>query len=722
MITRSSVSLFLCIYLCCVSAQYTVRRNVKDYGAKGDGVTDDTAAIVTALTEGRSYNPSTLTPAFVYFPPGVYLVTDTLPLVYYTQMVGEYNSPPTIKFRRSDPVDVRVIEAEGPWYHDAPQNNFFHSVRNFVIDMTECAKCTGVHWQVAQATSLTNIYFKMGSGTQNQGIWMENGSGGFISDLVFDGGIYGMWVGNQQFTSRNITIVDSSDAGIYLNWDWGWTFQDLTISNVPVGIQLAGGTGSITLVDSSFYDVPIAVQTVFNAQGPSGVNSVLLDNVNVDGRPETIVVMNSGNPVLTRSGRSNIRSWGQGHIWSQNNNNTIGIIDMSSFAPQRPSSLVGPDGKFVGIPYPTFVNHLDVSTIGIIGDGKTDVTAKLQSALMQYRGQVALYFPYGQYLISDTVYVPTGTHMFGEVWSELVASGNGFNDGNNPKPMFSVGKPGEVGEVTLTNFLFTTIGPKPGAILVEWNARGGSSQELCGMWDVHFRIGGAIGTDINPSNCPSGNGGNAPASSCTGTAMLMHITQTASCYLENVWGWTADHDLDRGSQINVYNGRGLLCESQSGPVWLYGTAMEHNLYYQYNFLNSRNVMMGMIQTETPYFQPSTQTPFSPNYPSDPKFCTGDNRCNMAYALVIENSSEIFNFGAGLYSFFNTWSQACLNTAGGPSCQLNIVKVENSHNVYMYNLNTYGSVYMLTQNEGYSKASQNPNTFCSTSLVNLNFFN
>ena len=67
---------------------------------------------------------------------------------------------------------------------------------------------------------------------------MENGSGGFISDLVFDGGMYALWVGNQQFTSRNITIRDASIAGVYLNWDWGWTFKSLDIQNTPVGVDV----------------------------------------------------------------------------------------------------------------------------------------------------------------------------------------------------------------------------------------------------------------------------------------------------------------------------------------------------------------------------------------------------------------------------------------------------------------------------------------------------
>ena len=52
------------------SAQDKMREivSVKDFGAKGDGVTDDTAAIAAALQYGKS----------VYFPAGVYLVTSTI--------------------------------------------------------------------------------------------------------------------------------------------------------------------------------------------------------------------------------------------------------------------------------------------------------------------------------------------------------------------------------------------------------------------------------------------------------------------------------------------------------------------------------------------------------------------------------------------------------------------------------------------------------------------
>jgi len=43
-------------------------------------------------------------------------------------------------------------------------NNFLRSVRNFVIDIRQTpqdAQVCGIHWQVAQGTSLENIQFLM---------------------------------------------------------------------------------------------------------------------------------------------------------------------------------------------------------------------------------------------------------------------------------------------------------------------------------------------------------------------------------------------------------------------------------------------------------------------------------------------------------------------------------------------------------------------------------
>jgi glucan 1,3-beta-glucosidase len=80
---------------------YQVFRNVKDFGAKGDGSTDDTAAINAAITSGtrcgQGCDSSTVSPALVYFPPGTYMVSKPIVQLYYTQFVGDAVTVPTIK-------------------------------------------------------------------------------------------------------------------------------------------------------------------------------------------------------------------------------------------------------------------------------------------------------------------------------------------------------------------------------------------------------------------------------------------------------------------------------------------------------------------------------------------------------------------------------------------------------------------------------------------------
>jgi glucan 1,3-beta-glucosidase len=73
------------------ATSYEIFRNVKDFGAKGDGLTDDTAAIQRAITEGNRCTPgycesTTTTPAIVYFPGGTYVISASIIDYYYTQV------------------------------------------------------------------------------------------------------------------------------------------------------------------------------------------------------------------------------------------------------------------------------------------------------------------------------------------------------------------------------------------------------------------------------------------------------------------------------------------------------------------------------------------------------------------------------------------------------------------------------------------------------------
>jgi len=152
------------------TAGYKVFRNVKDYGAKGDGSSDDTVAINSAITDGsrcgQGCDSSTTTPAIIYFPPGTYAISAPIVQLYYTQFVGDAVTVPTLKatagFKGIALIDSDPYANGGAnWYTN--QNNFFRQVRNFIIDITAMpvGSGAGIHWQVAQATSLQNIVFNM---------------------------------------------------------------------------------------------------------------------------------------------------------------------------------------------------------------------------------------------------------------------------------------------------------------------------------------------------------------------------------------------------------------------------------------------------------------------------------------------------------------------------------------------------------------------------------
>ncbi|GES59356.1 exo-beta-1,3-glucanase Exg0 [Aspergillus terreus] len=857
------------------NTDYKVYRNVKDYGATGDGSTDDTAAINKAIADGnrcgQGCDSSTVTPALVYFPAGTYVVSKPIIQYYYTQMVGDALNLPVIKaaagFTGMAVIDADPYTDDGSnWYTN--QNNFFRAIRNFVIDLTAMPQGSGagIHWQVGQATSLQNIRFEMikggGDANKQQGIFMDNGSGGFMSDLTFNGGNYGVFLGNQQFTTRNLTFNDCNTA-IFMNWNWAWTFKSLNINNCNVGLNMSNSpqnqtVGSVLILDSQLTNTPTGVVTAFTQNSiPTGGGALILDNVDFSGSKAAVAGID-GNTIL--AGGSVVKNWVQGNTYRPGNSvqkramrpsvevvtetvvETVSVCPAGQTEPastvvptstaestqqtdriifptpagslsqpgfdfpgtqssqpskpteavpttsspevatkpsttikptstaetngpaettvpvhpshtkptstatavhgsgqcasktvtktrlqtvvpggDKPKALLAGGDKIFERSKPLYEQYaasafVSVKSAGAKGDGVTDDTAVIQRVLNSAKDGQIVYFDHGAYIITDTVKVPKNIKITGEIWPLLMAYGKKFADEQNPIPMLQIGEPGDQGSVEISDLVIETKGPAPGAILMEWNVAA-AEQGSVAMWDTHFRIGGSAGTELQSNKCSkTPKQTTTPNPECIAAFMLLHVTEKSDAYIENAWFWTADHDLDLPdhNQINIYNGRGVYIESQ-GPVWLYGTASEHNQLYNYQVSNARNVFMGLIQSETPYYQanPNALVPFTPQTKwNDPDFasCTTD-ACRKGWALRVMNTTDLWVYGAGLYSFFENYGQTCLNSE---SCQENIVEVDCS-DVHIYGLSTKASVNMVTSSNGQGLVPEDENTsnFCST---------
>ena len=142
-----------------------------------------------------------------------------------TQVIGDANVRPTLlaapKF-----IGLGVLSTDEYTGGDGANEqtyintaNFYRQIRNIVIDITQAGEDISVlHYQVAQATSLQNVEL-VAKGTQKS-MYAENGSGGQISDVTFNGGGIGLYGGNQQFTVQHLTF-NGCTTGVRVIWDWG---------------------------------------------------------------------------------------------------------------------------------------------------------------------------------------------------------------------------------------------------------------------------------------------------------------------------------------------------------------------------------------------------------------------------------------------------------------------------------------------------------------------
>jgi glucan 1,3-beta-glucosidase len=403
------------------------------------------------------------------------------------------------------------------------------------------------------------------------------GSAGFLTDLTFNGGLIGAQVGNQQFTMRNL-VFNNCVTAISQLWDWGWVYQGISINNCQKGIDISAGgstaqtVGSVTLIDSSITDTPIGIVTAYDPPSsvPPTAGSLIIENVALSNVP--IAIQSGSSTVLAgTTGTTTIAGWGEGHEYTPTGPISFeGPITPNS----RPASLVS-GGKYYVQSKPQYNNlpassFSSVRTAGATGNGVTDDTIALQNIINSATaaGNV-VFFDAGTYLVTKTLLIPAGAILVGESYSVIMSSSSFFNNMNSPQPVVQVGTPGSTGQVQWSDMIVSTQGAQAGAILIEWNLA--TSGTPSGMWDVHTRIGGFVGSNLQVAQCEKNPGSTSINDACIGAFMSMHVTPSASgLYMENNWLWTADHDIDdpNNTQLTIYNGRGLFIESTAGTFWL----------------------------------------------------------------------------------------------------------------------------------------------------------
>lgn len=189
--------------------------SVKDFGAVGDGVTNDTAAIQAALTVGGG----------IYFPPGTYMANDltaSLPV-----FISGYGA--TIKRRNSQLASTFILSIAG--------NGSSVQGLNFDGNAANNAGHTGRHEGLRIAANNVTVFDSDSSNTPSGGTRVANcfyvlGNAATLENVTSsNAGYAAVRIDGDGATVNNARITDFTEKGIVFDGTPGVSAKSLLISN-----------------------------------------------------------------------------------------------------------------------------------------------------------------------------------------------------------------------------------------------------------------------------------------------------------------------------------------------------------------------------------------------------------------------------------------------------------------------------------------------------------
>ncbi|WP_116091901.1 glycosyl hydrolase family 28-related protein [Sphingomonas crusticola] len=391
----------------------------------GDGRADDTAAIQAAIDTAAGGERAR--GGIVFLPAGRYRITRSILIPPAVRIFGIGKTRPVIVLgantpgfdkgiatmfvftgndaygNKKPPFPVATAVPFNPETFDANSGTFYSAMTNIDFEIGDGnAGAVVARFHVAQHTFLSHMEFNLGSGLA--GVYL---AGNVMEDVHFHGGRYGI-ITEKTSPAWQFTLLDSSfdgqrDAAIREH-EVDLSMANVSIRNTPVGIEIDEGySDSLWGKDVRFENISKAA-VVISAE-KSVFTQIGFENALASNVPTFARFRESGRTLAGKGARYRVKAFNYG--LTLDTINAMGTIRTNW---QADSLSALPKPKRAIAPLPATTTWANVHDLGAKGDGQTDDTAALQKAIDGHR---VLYFPTGQYPISDTLRLRPDTVLVG---------------------------------------------------------------------------------------------------------------------------------------------------------------------------------------------------------------------------------------------------------------------------------------------------------------------
>ena len=462
----------------------------------------------------------------LFIPEGIYRLTKTVYVWPGVRLIGYGEKRPVFTLPRNtsgfqEGTKYMLFFSGGRGNgtpRDGNPGTFYSAMSNIDIEIAPGNPAAiGIRFHVAQHCYLSHMDFRLG--TARAGL---EDIGNEVEDLHFHGGQYGI-ITRRSAPGWPILVIDctfegQSESAIHCD-EAGLAVIRPVFKNVHTAVSIVPDKpDELWVSDALLEDISgpaLVISNEHNARTQINMQNAVCKNV-----PTLACFRQSGKTISGIGPAYVVKQFSHGrHIIGQEQTRQI----KTTLAAREVTTL--PDSVQSDIPdLPDGTTWVNVRSLGVVGDNRTDDTAAFQDAISAHP---VLYLPMGWYRVSDTLKLRPDTVLIGLNPSATVISLSeeipAFEGGGLPKPVIEAP---QGGTNIITGIGVYTGAVNPRAVGIKWMAGANSM-----INDV--RLHGGHGTKIPGGDRGYGRGGNRDAWNSQNASLW--VTDGGGGTFKNIW-------------------------------------------------------------------------------------------------------------------------------------------------------------------------------------------